>query len=249
MPVHLYGQIADMDPIMEIARAHQLRVIEDSAQAHGAEYKGRHAGTIGDAGCFSFYPGKNLGAYGEAGGIITNDPEIDRKARMLRDHGQSQKYYHDLVGWNSRMDGFQGAVLSVKLRYLDEWTKGRRRVAARYGELIGGTKDISLPPEADYAKHVYHVYAVRTSMREEFMNAMAEKGIATGIHYPVPVHLQDAYRSMGLERGSYPVAEKCAGEVVSLPMFAELTSEQIEYVCAAINEYTRNLSEVGGQAG
>lgn len=249
IPVHLYGQMADMDPIMEIARTRGLHVVEDSAQAHGSEYKGRHAGTIGDVGCFSFYPGKNLGAYGEAGGVVTNDPEIDRKVRMLRDHGQSQKYFHDVVGWNSRMDGFQGAVLSVKLRRLNEWTESRRRVAGRYGKLLGGVKEIILPREACWGKHVYHVYAVRVPARERFMNMMAEKGIATAIHYPVPVHLQDAYRSLGLEKRDFPVAERCSEEEVSFPMYAELSSEQIEYVCDEVKSFTQTLTGVGGQTG
>ncbi len=244
IPVHLYGQMADMDPIMKIARDRGLYVVEDAAQAHGAEYKGRHAGTIGDAGCFSFYPGKNLGAYGEAGGVITNNPEIDSKVRMIRDHGQSQKYYHDVVGWNSRMDGFQGAVLSVKLRRLSEWTDGRRRAAAQYGESLRGEKGIIVPHEAAYGRHVYHVYAIRVPMREPFMKAMADKGIATAIHYPVPVHLQEAYQGLGLEKGSYPVAEQCAEEVVSLPMFAELTPKQVKFVCEEVKNYARTSLKV-----
>ena len=237
IPVHLFGQMADMDPIMEIARKRKLLVIEDSSQAHGAEYKGKKAGSIGDAGCFSFYPGKNLGAYGEAGAVITNNEELDKKVRMLRDHGQAKKYYHSLVGWNARMDGIQGAVLSVKLRHLPAWTEGRRRNAALYGEFLKEVKGITAPTEARYGKHVYHIYAIRVADRDRLIAALAEKDIHCGIHYPIPVHLLDAYKSLNLGKGSFPVAEKSASEFVSLPMFAELTREQIGAVVDAIKEY------------
>jgi dTDP-4-amino-4,6-dideoxygalactose transaminase len=230
IPVHLYGQMADMDSIMEVARARGLHVVEDAAQAHGAEYKARPAGSIGDLGCFSFYPGKNLGAYGEAGAAVTNSEELATRMRMFRDHGQAKKYYHTMVGWNSRMDGFQGAVLSVKLRHLSSWNEGRRKNAELYRRRLGGRDSIVLPTEADYAKHVYHVYAVRVPDRESLMNYLREKEIYCGIHYPVPVHLQEAYGCLGLGRGSYPVTEKSADELISLPMYPELASKQIDYV-------------------
>jgi dTDP-4-amino-4,6-dideoxygalactose transaminase len=236
IPVHLFGQMADMDPIMELARENGLFVIEDACQAHGAEYKGKRAGSIGDAGCFSFYPGKNLGAYGEAGAIVTNNSELEEKMAMFRDHGQSKKYYHNMIGWNARMDGFHGAVLNVKLKHLDSWTEARRKNAKIYDDLLSHLDGLIAPHEADYAKHVYHVYAIRVQMREKLMTALSEKDIYCGIHYPVPVHLQDAYASLGLKNASCPVAEKCAEEYVSLPMFSELTSEQQHFVGVKIKE-------------
>ena len=237
IPVHIFGQVADMDPIVEIAKAHGLFVIEDACQAHGAEYKGRPAGSIGDAGCFSFYPGKNLGAYGEAGAIVTNNPELDKNIRMLRDHGQAKKYYHAMVGWNARMDGIQGAVLSVKLKHLEVWNEARRKNAQLYDELLTDLDGVIIPREVDYAKHVYHIYAVRVEIPESLMKAMAEKDIYCGIHYPIPIHLQEAYRFMGLEKGRFPVAEKCAEEFLSLPMFPELSREQIEYTVAEVSQF------------
>lgn len=237
IPVHLYGQTADMDPIMEIARSRGLTVIEDACQAHGAEYKGRRAGSIGDAGCFSFYPGKNLGAYGEAGAITTNDEKLAEKMRMFRDHGQAKKYYHSMVGWNGRMDGLQGAILSVKLRCLEQWNRGRRENAARYGELLKNTSGVILPVESDYARHVYHIYCVRVSNRDEMIKILAEKNIFCGIHYPVPLHLQDAYKSLGYAKGDFPICEKYAEQIVSLPMFAELTDEQINFVSDGVKSF------------
>jgi len=234
IPVHLFGQMADMDPIMEIARKYGLFVIEDASQAHGALYKGKIAGSIGEAGCFSFYPGKNLGAYGEAGAVVTNNAALADKMRILRDHGSSKKYYHQVVGWNARMDGFQGAVLSVKLKYLSQWNDARRKNASLYNQLLSGTQEIIIPTEMDYARHVYHVYALRVKNRDALIAALGEKGIGTNVHYPVPVHLQNAYASMGLKEGTYPVAEKCASEFISLPMFAELTEEQISYVAEQV---------------
>lgn len=230
IPVHLFGQMADMDSIMAIARAHKLIVIEDASQAHGAQYKGKPAGSIGDAGCFSFYPGKNLGAYGEAGAIVTNNAELAANLRKFRDHGQKKKYYHDMIGWNDRMDGIQGAVLSAKLKYLEAWNEARRCHARLYNELLGGLDGIIVPHEPDYARHIYHIYAIRARHREILMSALAEQDIHCGIHYPVPVHLQEAYHFLGLKKGSFPVAEMCAEELVSLPMYPELTPEQIEYV-------------------
>jgi len=229
IPVHLFGQTADMDPILEVAKKYGLAVVEDACQAHGALYKGKSAGSIGAAGCFSFYPGKNLGAYGEAGAVVTNNGELAAKMRMIRDHGQEKKYYHGCVGWNARMDGIQGAVLSVKLKYLPAWNEARRKNAALYNKLLSGSDGVITPIELSYAKHVYHIYAIRTKNRDELIAKLGEKGVNCGIHYPVPVHLQNAYASLGLKAGSFPVAEKVASEFVSLPMFAELTEEQIRY--------------------
>jgi dTDP-4-amino-4,6-dideoxygalactose transaminase len=236
IPVHLFGQMADMDPIIETATANNLFVIEDACQAHGAEYKGRPAGSFGDAGCFSFYPGKNLGAYGEAGAIATNNTGLAEKMAMFRDHGQSKKYYHDMIGWNARMDGIQGAVLNVKLKHLPSWNEARRKNAGRYDELLTDIAGIITPVEAGYARHVYHLYAVRVQNREKLMAALTDRKIYCGIHYPVPVHLQAAYETAGIRIGSCPVCERCAEEYVSLPMFPELTSEQQCFVIDKIRE-------------
>ena len=237
IPVHLFGQMADMDPIMEIAKAHNLFVIEDACQAHGAEYKGKRAGSIGDAGCFSFYPGKNLGAYGEAGAVVTNDDSIAEKIKILRDHGQPQKYHHDVIGWNARMDGFQGAILSIKLKHLPSWNEARRKNARLYDERLADVEGILIPQEAKYAKHVYHIYAIRAQKRDELIPFLAQRDIACGIHYPIPIHLQKAYRYLGSQKGSFPVSERCARELVSLPMFPELTDEQIEHVGTEIKHF------------
>ena len=237
IPVHLFGQPADMDPIMKIAREHGLFVIEDACQAHGTEYKGRRAGSIGHAGCFSFYPGKNLGAYGEAGAVVTNDLELAEKIKRFRDHGQAKKYYHSMIGWNARMDGFQGAVLSVKLKHLPAWNEVRRKHARLYNELLSGVKEVIEPLEADYAKHVYHIYAILTKKRDALMSSLAGKNISCGIHYPIPLHLQDAYRFLGYTQGSFPIAEKCAEEFLSLPMFPELIEVQIESVRKEIKNF------------
>jgi dTDP-4-amino-4,6-dideoxygalactose transaminase len=236
IPVHLFGQHADMDPILEIARAYGLFVIEDAAQAHAAEYKGRRAGTMGDAGCFSFYPGKNLGAFGEAGAVVTNDPELRRQMQMLRDHGQSRKYYHSLMGWNCRMDGIQAAVLSVKLRHLYEANSLRRKHASAYNQALAGIDDLLTPFEAKYARHVYHVYAIRVQERDSVLRNLQEKGVGCAVHYPVPIHLQEACRNLGYAKGAFPITENLADEFVSLPMFPELTEEQIEYVARCVSE-------------
>ncbi len=238
VPVHLFGQSADMDPIMEIARAHGLFVVEDACQAHGALYKGRPVGSIGDVGCFSFYPGKNLGAYGEAGAVVTNDKALAEKMKIFRDHGQPKKYYHDLIGWNARMDGIQGAVLSVKLKYLNGWNEMRRSKAQIYDNLLCRMNGIQTPEEAEYAKHIYHLYVIRIKKRDELITSLNNKGISCGIHYPVPIHLQEAYRSLGLKNGGFPIGERCAREFVSLPMFPELTHQQIEHVAEGINHFT-----------
>jgi dTDP-4-amino-4,6-dideoxygalactose transaminase len=233
LPVHLYGQPADMDPILEIAKRHGLVVIEDAAQAHGAEYKGKRVGSIGDMGCFSFYPGKNLGAYGEGGMVVTSNAEYTRTIRMLRDWGAEQKYHHVLKGYNFRLEGIQGAVLRVKLRHLEKWTEARRAVAAHYDELLADS-GIQTPEAMSYARHVYHVYAIRTQQRSEWQQALQAKGIQTGIHYPIPVHLLPAYADLGYSKGDFPHAEQAANEVLSLPMFAELSRDQCQEVCDAV---------------
>lgn len=236
IPVHLFGQPADMDPILELAQQRGLPVIEDAAQAHGAEYKGRRAGSMGRLGCFSFYPGKNLGAFGEAGAVVTNDPALDRRIRMLRDHGQSQKYHHQVVGWNARMDGIQAAVLRIKLRNLERNTKLRIAHANRYHRALGSVKSVTvLPPRPD-VRHVYHIYPVLLDHRDEVIQILSAKGIGTGIHYPVPVHLQEAYQPLGYGAGSFPVAERAAKRLLSLPMFPELSEEQIEWVIEGLRE-------------
>jgi dTDP-4-amino-4,6-dideoxygalactose transaminase len=233
LPVHLYGQPADMDPILQIARKHKLVVIEDAAQAHGAEYKGRRAGSLGDMGCFSFYPGKNLGAYGEGGMVVTNNPDYTRTIRMLRDWGAERKYEHVLKGFNFRMEGIQGAVLRVKLRRLEAWTEARRAAAARYDRLLSGT-GVATPASMPYARHVYHIYAIRTPNRQAWQQALGDQGIQTGIHYPFPIHLLPAYADLGYVRGQFPHAERAAEEVLSLPMFPELTPAQSETVGSAV---------------
>jgi dTDP-4-amino-4,6-dideoxygalactose transaminase len=236
LPVHLYGQTADMDLIKAIAANHGLLVIEDAAQAHGAEYSGRRAGGIGDIGCFSFYPGKNLGAYGEGGMLVTSNGEYERKARMLRDWGQEAKYQHVLKGYNYRMDGIQGAVLRVKLRHLESWTEARIAHGELYDRLLEGAP-VTTPKRMPYARHVYHIYALRSPARGEIQKYLNEKGIQSGIHYPEPVHLLKAYEDLGYRKGDFPVAEKVFSEELSLPMFAELTDEQIEQVSSAIRDY------------
>ena len=233
LPVHLYGQPADMDPLLDIARKHGLTVIEDAAQAHRAEYKGKRVGSLGDFGCFSFYPGKNLGAYGEGGMVVTNNPDYAHTVGMLRDWGQETKYHHVLKGYNYRMDGVQGAILRVKLRYLDAWTEARRTHAALYNELLVNSP-VKLPMEMPYSHHVYHVYAVRLSQRDHLQKKLNEQGIQTGIHYPIPVHLQAAYADLGYSAGDFPHSEAASNEVLSLPMYAELSKEQVEQVGAAL---------------
>jgi len=236
IPVHLFGQPADMDPILQFARAHGLFVIEDAAQAHGAEYKRRKAGTMGDAGCFSFYPGKNLGAFGEAGAVVTNDPELRKQIQVLRDHGQSQKYYHTSMGWNCRMDGIQAAVLSIKLRYLDEANLLRRKHALEYNQAFAGIDEVLTPFEARYARHVYHVYAIRVRERDAVRRELQEKGVGCAVHYPVPIHLQEACQNLGYKEGAFPIAESLAEQFLSLPMFPELTTEQTQCVACCVSE-------------
>jgi dTDP-4-amino-4,6-dideoxygalactose transaminase len=234
IPVHLFGQCADMEPILEIAAGRGIPVVEDACQAHGALYKGRKAGSMGTTGCFSFYPGKNLGALGEAGAVTTDAAELAAQIRVLRDHGQHKKYHHSKVGWNGRMDGIQGAVLGVKLKHLDVGNARRHAHALLYDQLLGGLEEVITPSEAPHNRHVYHVYAVRVKDRDQVLQAMSDRGISCAIHYPIPVHLQEAYRFLGYEQGSFPVAERCAEEFLSLPMFPELTSEQIHAVADAL---------------
>lgn len=233
IPVHLYGQTADMDPILEIARKRGLVVIEDACQAHGAEYKGRRAGSMGHMGCFSFYPGKNLGAYGEGGMVVTNSPDFTRTIRMLRDWGAEKKYQHVLKGYNFRLEGIQGAVLRVKLKYLEAWTEARRAAAARYDQWFAGSS-VPTPYVRPDARHVYHLYAIRTQHRQAWQDTLLAQGIQTGIHYPTPVHLLPAFADLGYEAGQFPHAEAAAREVLSLPMFPELTAAQGEQVAQAV---------------
>ncbi len=244
IPVHLFGQAADMDAILEIARRRGVPVIEDACQAHGAEYRGRKAGSIGTAGCFSFYPGKNLGALGEAGAVVTNNEELRNKIQMLRDHGQAKKYHHALIGWNARMDGIQGAALRVKLKHLDRANQARRANARFYEQQLAEVEEVILPTEAEYARHVYHLYVVRVQDRDRVLQAMANRGIACGIHYPIPVHLQEAYRFLGHRKGSFPVAERCAEEFLSLPMYPELTTMQLDAVVHELKTLLRASKRV-----
>ena len=239
IPVHLYGQCADMDPILELARKHNLIVVEDACQAHGAEYKGRRAGSIGDMGCFSFYPGKNLGAYGEAGMVTTDNPEFARTIRMLRDWGAEKKYHHVLKGYNFRMEGIQGAVLRVKLRYLEDWTEMRRAAAANYDRLLAGI-GISTPQALAHNRHVYHIYAIRTAHRQAWQSALLAQGIQSGIHYPTPVHLLPAFSDLGYVVGRFPHSEEAANAVLSLPMYPELNSVQCEAVAQALRSVASN---------
>jgi dTDP-4-amino-4,6-dideoxygalactose transaminase len=242
LPVHLYGQPADMDPIMEIARRHGLVVIEDAAQAHGAKYKGRPVGSIGDMACFSFYPGKNLGAYGEGGAVTTNNAEHARTVRMLRDWGQDRKYHHVLRGYNYRMEGFQGAILRVKLRYLEQWTEARRAVVAQYNQHLADT-GVERPTEMPWARHVYHVYTLRADDRDSLQTALQAEGIQTGIHYPVPVHLQPAYADLGYGRGAFPRSEAAAAQVLSLPLYPELSSAAVAEVAGVVKKAVANRTQ------
>ena len=242
MPVHFYGQSVDMDPLMEIARRNNLLVIEDAAQAHGAEYKGQRVGSIGDMGCFSFYPSKNLGAYGEGGMVVTSNSDFAETIRMLRDWGQDEKYHHSLKGYNYRLEELQAAILRVKLRHLDDWTQARRSHAACYNRLLADSA-IETPQEMPYTKHVYHIYAIRASQREELQQALHKEGIQTGIHYPIPVHMQPGYADLGHEVGQFPASEDAAEQALSLPMYPELTIVQLGRVASAINEY--NTAKLG----
>ena len=247
VPVHLYGQPVDMDPILELAERYNLVVIEDACQAHGAQYYSRKlkqwrtAGSMGLAAAFSFYPGKNLGACGEGGAVTTNDPEVAQKVRMLRDHGQPKKYYHDIEGYNGRLDSVQAGILRVKLRSLAEWNEKRREAAGRYRVLLAD-QPVQLPYEPEWANAIYHLFVVRIESRNEAMDFLSEAGIGSGIHYPIPLHLQKAYGHLGYQEGDFPVAEKAAAEIVSLPMFPGLTGEQQQLVANRLQEFASKLS-------
>jgi dTDP-4-amino-4,6-dideoxygalactose transaminase len=236
LPVHLYGHPFQVEPVIEIARKHGLPVIEDAAQAHGALYNGIKVGTFGEISCFSFYPGKNLGAYGEGGALVTNNAEFAARARSLREHGSMQRYYHDEIGFNYRMEGIQGAVLGVKLKHLDSWTETRRRVARRYHELLADT-GLKLPREAPYAASAYHLYVVRHQRRDELKKHLEANRIGCALHYPVPLHLQKCYRDLGYREGDFPISEQAAHKCLSLPIYPELTEPQQNRVCAAIRDF------------
>jgi len=237
IPVHLFGQAAELEPILDIARARAIPVIEDACQAHGATYQGRRVGSFGIASCFSFYPGKNLGAFGEGGAVATNDDHLAARVRRLRDHGQSQRYYHAEIGYNARMEGIQAAVLGVKLRYLDRWNESRRSHAAYYREWLAGA-GVRLPVEAPRREHVYHLFVVRSGDRNTLREHLTHQGIQTGLHYPVPLHLQPAFSGMGYRVGAFPAAEAWAREGLSLPMFAELTRAQLDEVIEGLKSHS-----------
>ena len=237
VPVHLYGQPADMDPILEIASRHGLMVIEDAAQAHGAVYRDRRVGTFGAAACYSFYPGKNLGAYGDAGAVVTNDEDLAKRIRMLGDHGSGVKYQHDFEGTNSRLDGIQGAVLSVKLKHLDDWTDRRIAVAARYNEGLGEV--CVVPRTMDGVRHVFHLYVIQVNNREKLMAHLNEEGIASGIHYPVPLPMTPAYAGLGYSADSFAVASGIADKIVSLPMHGDLTDDQVDLVIEEVRKVAK----------
>jgi dTDP-4-amino-4,6-dideoxygalactose transaminase len=236
LPVHLYGHPVDLDPFVEISRKHDLPLVEDAAQSHAARYKGKTIGTFGVVSCYSFYPGKNLGAYGEGGALVTNDAGLAIRARSLREHGSSQRYYHDEVGFNYRMEGIQGAVLGVKLKHLDEWTRQRRRVAHRYHELLASTP-LQLPREAAYAESAYHLYVVRHPRRDELKKHLEAARVGCALHYPLPLHLQKCYAHLGYKAGDFPVAEKAARECLSLPIYPEMTDAQIQRVATVVKEF------------
>ncbi len=240
MPVHLFGQPCDMDALDKIANEHNLVVIEDACQAHGAEYKGMRCGSIGDSSAFSFYPGKNLGAYGDAGAITTNDGGIAEEIKMLRDYGQEKKYVHTVKGGNSRLDALQAAILNVKLKYLDKWNDARRANAERYRELLADVEEVKTPVEVDYVRHVYHLFVIEMDNRDGCLEFLKEREIYAGLHYPIPIHMQKAYAELPYEEGDFPVTEKAAKRILSLPMFAELTDEQIEAVVNGIKDFLTN---------
>jgi dTDP-4-amino-4,6-dideoxygalactose transaminase len=239
MPVHLYGQPFDIDSVREICRKHQLPFVEDAAQAHGAKYKGKVVGTFGEISCFSFYPGKNLGAFGEGGALVTNNEEFAKRARSLREHGSTMRYYHDEVGYNYRMEGIQGAVLGIKLKHMEKWTRERQRIAKRYSELLADTP-LQLPAQASFAESVWHLYVVRHPRRDDLKKFLDENGVGCALHYPLPLHLQKCYASLGYKTGDFPVAEKAARECLSLPIYPELTDGQIQRVTDVVKEFFRN---------
>jgi dTDP-4-amino-4,6-dideoxygalactose transaminase len=239
VPVHIYGHPADMDPLLDLAGRRGLAVVEDAAQAHGARYKGRLAGSMGLAGCFSFYPGKNLGAYGDAGGIVTDDDALAAQLRLLRNHGQHPggKFFYQMPGYNHRMDGFQGAVLGVKLPHLDQWNARRRELAARYGMALGGIAEVRPPEVADWALHAYHLYVVRAADRDRLAAALREAGIDTAVQYPHPLHLTPGYAALGYQEGALPECERACSQILSLPMFPDLRDDQVDYVAEQIRRF------------
>lgn len=239
IPVHLYGQPVEMDPVLEIARRHALPVIEDAAQAHGSEYRGRRIGSMGEMACFSFYPGKNLGAYGDAGALVTNDDDLAQKIRMLRDHGRTTKYEHEMSGFGYRLDGIQGAILDVKLKHLPAWNAQRRAHADYYTELLSNL-DVVTPYEPAHIRSVYHLYVIRTHKRDELMQHLKEQNIEAGIHYPVPLHLQPVYKNLGYQQGDFPETEQAARDILSLPMYPELSHAQMERVVETIHDFYKN---------
>jgi dTDP-4-amino-4,6-dideoxygalactose transaminase len=242
IPVHLYGQPADMDAVIQVAEEYGIPVIEDSCQAHGAAYKGKRTGTIGRAGCFSFYPSKNLGCCGEGGAVVTHDKGLAKQVRLLRDHGSTRKYEHDIPGLNQRMEGLQGAILKLKLPHLDEWNEGRRRVARIYARMLADS-DVVLPAQMDYANHVYHLYVIQAEGRDLIREKLTAAGIESGLHYPKPLHLQAAYKSLGYKAGDFPVCENLAARILSLPMYPELGRESVEYVARILNESLEQQSD------
>ena len=238
MPVDLYGHPCDLEPVMELAAKHNLVVIEDACQAHGAKYKGKKIGSIAHATAFSFYPGKTLGAFGDAGALTTNDVELTRNIKAIRNHGrlQDEKYKHELIGGNYRMDEMQAAILNVKLKHMESWINARRKVASKYRKLINAP-DVKHPDEAGYARHVYHLYVIRAKKREQLREFLKSKGISTGVHYPIPLHLQPALKFLGHKKGDFKVSEECANTVLSLPMYPELREDEIRFVSNAINKF------------
>jgi dTDP-4-amino-4,6-dideoxygalactose transaminase len=240
IPVHLYGQMADMDPMMELARKKGLLIIEDACQAHGAKYKNKAAGSMGAAGCFSFYPGKNLGAYGEGGAVVTQDEKMANEIRMIRDHGQNKKYFHTMEGYNGRLDAIQAAVLRVKLKRLADWNRSRNDNASYYNELLADVPGIEFAKVADFAGSVYHLYVIMLDDRDALQQFLGDKGIATGLHYPLPLHMQKAYEHLGYKEGDFPITERVAKRLLSLPMYPELTRAQIRYVTDSILEFMKS---------
>jgi dTDP-4-amino-4,6-dideoxygalactose transaminase len=241
LPVHLYGQPADLEPLMDISRKHGIPLVEDVAQAHGATYRGRPAGTFGQTGCFSFYPGKNLGAYGEAGAVITDDDAIAARLRQLRDHAQAQRYHHDEIGFNYRMDAFQGAILDIKLKHLERWTEARIALARRYLERLADLPQLQLPVHRADRRHVWHLFVARHPRRDEVRQALEARGVSTGLHYPIPLHLQKAYAHLGHKEGDFPVAERIGRECLTLPLYPEMTIQQHDRVCEALRDVLKEV--------
>jgi dTDP-4-amino-4,6-dideoxygalactose transaminase len=243
LPVHLYGQTADLDPLLDIAARHNLPLIEDACQAHGSEYKGRKVGTLGVAGCFSFYPSKNLGCCGEGGAIATNDPDLAQRVRLLRNHGSVSKYEHSIPAYNFRMEGLQGAFLAAKLKHLDEWNERRRAIAELYDSLLENA-GVVVPVEMPYSRHVYHLYVIQTEERDSLRQKLADNDVEAGVHYPIPLHLQEAYRSLGYRAGDFPVCERLTQRILSLPIYPELPTEAVSRVVGSLQEHVANCARL-----